>query len=64
MSDCVIPIDAHLVADGPYWELCSCCGDVFCLSHNKHLNECECPEIADWYIRGLDPFQQTIHWVS
>lgn len=38
---------------GPRWVPCPDCGEWFCLLHNEHAGECECPPIEEL---DFDPY--------
>ena len=30
------------------WKICHCCSDYWCIKHQRHAHECECPPIEEW----------------
>ena len=45
-----LPFDT---ADGPAWIPCPCCDDYWCVIHDAHAYDCDCPEIDEWTV---DPY--------
>ena len=37
-------------ADGPAWIPCPCCDDYWCVIHDAHAYDCDCPEIDEWTV--------------
>lgn len=38
------------------WVPCDMCGDYWCVKHEKHAWECECPEVEVFFEQGVDPY--------
>jgi hypothetical protein len=38
-------IDPYLAG---VWVLCELCEDYFCIRHQKHVADCECPPLEEW----------------
>lgn len=40
----------------PTWVRCPDCDDWYCVAHDKHTADCECPAIEEWFEAGVDPY--------
>lgn len=49
------PIACKTSAAGltPTWIQCDCCDDWWCMVHNEHTADCDCPPLEEW---AMDPY--------
>ena len=45
--------DARMANNGGPWIKCAHCDNWFCMIHEQHAHECECPSVDEW---TADPY--------
>jgi len=47
--------DAAGLKQGAVWIPCDDCEEFYCTIHEKHVCDCDCPEIDEW---GFSPYEE------
>jgi len=53
MSDPILAVESDI---DPLWIPCRSCDEYWCVKHEKHVFECDCPPIEEWVEKGTNPY--------